>query len=196
MPLQHVIPKKVINSYINICLYFLYIWITQFCCPPLIVITYFPLFFEEISSLHSTTNIKNEIKKSSYLPSNLSLNTPIELPPHSGTSYDSLSNNSLIHPVHSNNNNTETQSHMENIHIGSSSSSHCKSPPTPPPRKFIRDQHYIKEKRRNESHNMEVSTHEKSINIESKDLDENRKEFDDAFENLVGKYKLLSLLFL
>ncbi|XP_018649033.1 hypothetical protein Smp_171790 [Schistosoma mansoni] len=138
---------------------------------------------EEVSSLHSTTNTKNKMKKSNYLPSHLSLNSLIELPPHLYTSSDNLSNNSLIHPIDSNNNNTETHSHMENVHIGSSSS-HCKSPPTPPPRKFIRDQHSIKE-RKNESHNMEVSTHEKSVNIESKDLDENRKEFDDAFENLV-----------
>ncbi|CAH8479704.1 unnamed protein product [Schistosoma rodhaini] len=138
---------------------------------------------KEVSSLHSTTNTKNKMKKSNYLPSHLSLNSLIELPPHLYTSSDNLSNNSLIHPIDSNNNNTETHSHMENVHIGSSSS-HCKSPPTPPPRKFIRDQHSIKE-RKNESHNMEVSTHEKSVNIESKDLDENRKEFDDAFENLV-----------
>ncbi|CAH8450206.1 unnamed protein product [Schistosoma rodhaini] len=138
---------------------------------------------EEVSSLHSTTNIKNKMKKSNYLPSHLSLNSFIEVPPHSCNSSDHLSNNSLIHPINSSNNNTETHSHMENVHIGSSSL-HCKSPPTPPPRKFIRDQHSIKEKK-NESHNMEVSTHEKSVNIESKDLDENGKEFDDAFENLV-----------
>ncbi|CAH8459783.1 unnamed protein product [Schistosoma turkestanicum] len=148
------------------------------------------------SSLHSTVKKRNEIKKSSYLPSNLSLNSLIELSTHSSTSSNSLSHGSLIHPMNDDSvNNDKTL--METTHIGSllssSSSSHCKSPPTPPPRKFItnqqqqQQQHYMKGKECKESHNIDISMHEKNATRqESKNFDENKKEeFDSAFENFV-----------
>ncbi|KAK4473737.1 hypothetical protein MN116_003079, partial [Schistosoma mekongi] len=131
--------------------------------------------FPETSSLHSTSkNIKSETKKPSYLPSNLSLNSLIELPPQSCTS-SSSSSNCIVRPT-----NFE-QSHVENIHFASSD---FKSPPPPPPRKFVTDCSIIANGR-NELLHTEDSILDKNAHTESKDLGVGVKDFEDTLENFV-----------
>ncbi|TNN09652.1 hypothetical protein EWB00_006173, partial [Schistosoma japonicum] len=131
--------------------------------------------FPETSSLHSTSkNIKSGTKKPSYLPSNLSLNSLIELPPQSCTS-SSSSSNYIVHPANID------QPHVENVNF---TSSDFKSPPTPPPRKFVTDCNIIAGGQ-NELLHTEDSTLDKIANTESKNLGVGVKDFDDTLENFV-----------
>ncbi|CAH8434523.1 unnamed protein product [Heterobilharzia americana] len=134
---------------------------------------------DENKELSGAANAKSVTKKLSYLPSNLSLDSLIELPANSSTS--SSSSCSILAPSNID------QSHTENIHFASScrkSFSNQKSPPTPPPRKFVKD-HCTSEIKQNEMHETDVLTQDKDSNTEPRISNGEKKDYDDAFENFV-----------
>nr|CAH8826612.1 unnamed protein product [Trichobilharzia regenti] len=59
-----------------------------------------------------------------------------------------------------------------------------KSPPTPPPRKFVKE-HQAGDTRQSELHESEKLVQDKEVNIGPRSLDGDKKEYNDVFENFV-----------